>query len=356
MSTPFNIAGRQIGPGHPCFIIAELSCNHGGNREKALEMVRLAARTGADAVKIQTYTADTITLDSDADCFVLKGTAWDGRRLHDLYHEAHTPWEWHRAIFDEARRVGLIAFSTPLDPTAVDYLEALAVPCHKIASFELVDIGLLRKVGNTRKPVILSTGMATLAEIDEAVRILRAAGCPALALLKCTSAYPASPEESNLRTIPHLARAFAVTAGLSDHTLGATTAIAATALGASIVEKHMCVSRSDPGPESGFAMEPDEFRAMVNAIRLTEKALGTVSYEVTAAEIASRRFRRSLFIAEDIRTGEALTMTNVRSVRPADGMHTRHLDEVLGRRAARDLKKGSPLDWEMIRTRSQGDV
>jgi N-acetylneuraminate synthase len=343
-----TIAGRRIGSGHPCFVVAELSANHAGSLDRALQLVHLAAAAGADAVKIQTYTADTITLDSDAECFRIKGTIWDGRRLHDLYREAHTPWDWHPTIFAEARKLGLIAFSTPFDPTAVDFLETLQVPCHKIASFELVDIGLLEKVGATRKPVILSTGMAALAEIDEAVRTLRGAGCPALALLKCTSAYPAPAEEMNLRTIPHLAEAFGATAGLSDHTLGATAAVAAVALGAAVVEKHLCVSRSQPGPDSAFSMEPQEFREMVIAIRLAESALGRVSYDVTPREAVSRTHRRSLFVAEDIAAGEKLTERNVRSVRPADGLHPRHLRDVLGRTAVRALKKGTPLRWELL--------
>jgi len=344
----FSIAGRMIGDGHPTFVIAELSANHGGRLEKALELVRIAASTRADAVKIQTYTADTITLDCDQECFRIKGTIWNGRRLHDLYKEAYTPWEWHQAIFDEAHRLGLIAFSTPFDPTAVDYLENLQVPCHKVASFEVVDIGLLEKIGATRKPVIMSTGMATLAEIEEAVRALSRTGCPEIALLKCTSAYPASPEHMNLRTIPHLAATFGVPTGLSDHTLGANAAIAAVTLGATIVEKHLCISRSEPGPDSAFSMEPDEFRALVEGIRVTEKALGKINYEVSEREKVSRSHRRSLFVSADIPAGEKLTPENVRSVRPADGMHTRHLNEILGRTATRALKKGTPLQWDMI--------
>jgi pseudaminic acid synthase len=347
-TTELTIAGRQVGRGHPCFVVAELSANHAGSLDRALQLVHLAAEAGADAVKIQTYTADTITLDSDAECFRIRGTIWDGRRLHDLYQEAHTPWEWHAAIFAEARKRGLIAFSTPFDPTAVDFLETLEVPCHKVASFELVDIGLLEKVGATRKPVILSTGMATLAEIDEAVRTLRSSGCPALALLKCTSAYPAPAEELNLLTIPHLAEGFGVSAGLSDHTLGATAAVAAVALGATVIEKHLCVSRAQPGPDSAFSMEPGEFREMVTAIRFTESALGRVSYDVTPREAVSRTHRRSLFVAEDIAAGEKLTERNVRSVRPADGLHPRHLSEVLGRTAIRPLKKGTPLSWDLL--------
>lgn len=345
------VDGRTIGAGHPCFVIAELSANHGGKLEQALRLVRLAAEAGADAIKIQTYTADTITLDSEEECFQIKGSIWDGRRLYELYQEAHTPWEWHAPIFAEARKHGLIAFSTPFDPTAVEYLEKLDVPCHKVASFEVVDIGLLQRIGATRKPVIMSTGMASHAEIEEAVRTLRAAGCPALALLKCTSAYPAPADDMNLRTIPHLAESFGVTSGLSDHTLGATAAIAAVALGAVVIEKHLCVSRQEPGPDSAFSIEPHELREMIAAIRFTEKALGRVSYEVTPRESVSRSHRRSLFVAEDIQAGETFTSRNVRSVRPADGLHTRHLSAIIGCRANRALRKGTPMSWDMVAQR-----
>jgi pseudaminic acid synthase len=349
-ATPtFQLPHRLIAEDQPTYVIAEISANHNGSIDKALELVRLAAEAGADAVKIQTYTADTITLDSDAEPFLIKGTIWDGRRLYDLYQEAHTPWEWHAAIFAEAKKYGIDCFSTPFDPTAVDYLEALSPVLYKVASFEVVDIPLMRKIGATRRPVIMSTGMATLAEIDEAVQALRESGCTQLALLKCTSAYPAPAEDSNLRTIPHLAQAFQVVSGLSDHTLGSTVAIASIALGARIIEKHFCFSRSEPGPDSSFSMEPAEFREMVDAIRQVEKALGRVNYTLSEKEKVSRSHRRSLFVAKDIAEGELITEANVRSVRPADGMHTRHLPEVLGRYATRDLKLGTPLTWDMIR-------
>jgi pseudaminic acid synthase len=349
-ATPtFQFPHRLIAEDQPTYVIAEISANHNGSIDKALELVRLAAEAGADAVKIQTYTADTITLDSDAEPFLIKGTIWDGRRLYDLYQEAHTPWEWHAAIFAEAKKYGIDCFSTPFDPTAVDYLEALSPVLYKVASFEVVDIPLMRKIGATRRPVIMSTGMATLAEIDEAVQALRESGCKQLALLKCTSAYPAPPEDSHLRTIPHLAQAFQVVSGLSDHTLGSTVAIASIALGARIIEKHFCCSRSEPGPDSSFSMEPAEFREMVAAIRQVEKALGRVNYTLSEKEKISRSHRRSLFVAKDIAAGELITEVNVRSIRPADGMHTRHLPELLGRHATRDLKLGTPLTWDMIR-------
>jgi pseudaminic acid synthase len=348
-SPTFQLPHRLIAEDQPTYVIAEISANHNGSLDKALELVRLAAEAGADAVKIQTYTADTITLDSDAEPFLIKGTIWDGRRLYDLYQEAHTPWEWHAAIFVEAKKCGVDCFSTPFDPTAVDYLEALSPVLYKVASFEVVDIPLMRKIGATRRPVIMSTGMATLAEIDEAVQALRESGCRQLALLKCTSAYPAPPEDSHLRTIPHLAQAFQVVSGLSDHTLGSTVAIASIALGARIIEKHFCFSRSELGPDSSFSMEPAEFRGMVDAIRQVEKALGRVNYTLSEKEKVSRIHRRSLFVAKDIAAGEFITEVNVRSVRPADGMHTRYLPEVLGRNATRDLKLGTPFTWDMIR-------
>lgn len=343
-----RLPNRIISATSPTYIIAEISANHNGELDRALELVRLAAECGADAVKIQTYTADTITVDSDEPPFIIKGTIWDGRRLYDLYQEAHTPWEWHGAIFEEAKKCGIDCFSTPFDHTAVDYLEQFDPPVYKIASFEVVDIPLLQKVASTGKPVIMSTGMATLAEIDEAVRTLREAGCQQLALLKCTSSYPAPPEEANLRTIPHLADAFGVVAGLSDHTLGSAVAIAAVALGGRVVEKHFCFTRSEPGPDSSFSMEPAEFKEMVQAIRVAEKALGRVNYELCEKEMVSRSHRRSLFVVEDIAEGELLTAKNVRSVRPADGLHTRYYSKVVGKKALKALTKGTPLSLDVI--------
>jgi len=349
MNSPrLTLPHRVISADHPTYVIAELSANHNGSLDKALELVRLAAKAGADAVKIQTYTADTITLDSDASPFIIKGSIWDGRRLYDLYQEAHTPWAWHEAIFAEAKSCGVDCFSTPFDSTAVDFLESFQPVVCKVASFEVVDIPLLRKVASTGRPVIMSTGMASLAEIDEAVRALRGGGCTELALLKCTSAYPAPPEEANLRTIPHLADAFQVVSGLSDHTLGSAVAVAAVALGGRIVEKHFCLSRSESGPDSSFSMEPAEFAEMVSSIRQVEKAIGRVNYEPSARELVSRSHRRSLFVAQDIAAGDLITERNVRSVRPADGMHTRYLPEILGKRAARDLKLGMPFTLDMI--------
>ncbi len=346
---PLRLGKRVVGGESPAFIIAELSANHLQSIERARELVAAAHASGADAVKLQTYTPDTMTLDCRSELFAVgHGTIWEGRNLYDLYREAHTPWEWHAELKVEAERRGLVFFSTPFDHTAVDFLEDLGVELYKVASFEVVDIPLLRRIAATSKPVIMSTGMASLAEIDEAVRTLRQGGCPGLALLKCTSAYPAPPEEMNLRTLPHLGQAFGVPVGLSDHTLGIAVPTAATALGACIIEKHFTLSRAQKGPDSEFSLEPHEFKAMVLAVRETEKALGDVSYALTAKEASSRVFRRSLFVVQDIRAGEIFTSDNVRSIRPGHGLAPKHLDLVLGRRAVRDVPKGTPLSFDLI--------
>jgi pseudaminic acid synthase len=343
------IAGRHVGPGAPVYIVAELSANHNQSFEQAVRIIHAAKDAGADAIKLQTYTADTITLPSDKEYFrILGGTLWDGRTLHDLYREAFTPWDWQPKLKQIADDLGIHCFSSAFDETAVDFLERMNVPAHKVTSFELVDIGLIRKMARTGKPLIMSTGMATEAEIAEAVETARAAGATQIALLKCTSAYPAPPEEANLRTLPELARRFHCPAGLSDHTMGIAVPVAAVALGACIVEKHLCLSRAEGGPDSGFSLEPQEFKAMVGAVRSAEKALGTVQFAPSPREAGSRKFRRSLFVAENIKKGEVFTAQNVRSVRPSDGLHPRHLNEVLGQRAARDIEKGTPLDWTMV--------
>jgi pseudaminic acid synthase len=347
-NTSFNVGPRTIGPGHPCYIIAELSANHNQSRLRAIELIHAAKRAGADAIKLQTYTADTLTLDSDREWFQIASGLWKGRNLHDLYGEAFTPWEWHRELFATARELGLDCFSTPFDPSAVDLLEELDAPAYKVASFEVVDVGLLDYIGRTRKPVIMSTGMATLEEIGLAAETLRAAGAAALALLKCTSAYPAPPESMNLRTIPNLAETFGVVAGLSDHTLGGAVACAAVALGASIVEKHFTLARADQGPDSAFSMEPDEFERMVRDIRHVEQALGTVSYERTPEEKKSLAFRRSLFVVESMKAGDVFTTKNVRSIRPSAGLPPSDLGRVLGRRATTDIERGQPLAWELV--------
>jgi len=345
-----RIAGRPIGgPSAHTFIIAELSANHGGRLETALEIVRAAADAGVDAIKLQTYRPDTMTLDHSGGLFrIASETVWDGRDLYQLYAEAQTPWEWHEPIRDEALRHGLAWFSSPFDPSAVDFLETLDVPAYKIASFEIVDVGLIERVARTGKPLVISTGMATYDEIDEAVAAARGAGATEIALLKCTSAYPSPPDEVDLRTMPHMSEAFGVPVGLSDHTMGIAVPVAAVALGAVIVEKHVTLRRSDGGPDSGFSLEPDELRDMVDQIRVAERALGSVNYEPTAKEVASRMLRRSLFVVEDIRAGEPFTSANVRSIRPAHGLHPRHLPEVLGRKASHDIVRGTPLSWELV--------
>jgi pseudaminic acid synthase len=344
-----RIGSRRIGPEHPCFIVAELSANHRQEIDTALALVRAAREAGADAVKLQTYTPDTLTIACDSELFRIgAGSLWAGRTLHALYGEAYTPWDWHPRLFDEARALGLECFSTPFDAAAVALLEQLGAPAHKIASFEAVDLPLLRTVAATGKPVILSTGMATVEEIAEAVATLRHGGCPDLVLLKCTSAYPAPPAEMNLRTIPDLARRFDVLAGLSDHTLTAEVPIAAVALGATVVEKHLTLSRAAGGPDAAFSLEPPEFAAMVRGIRVAEQALGRVSYERTPEEATSVVFRRSLFVVRDVRAGEPFTAENVRVIRPGHGLPPRHLDAVIGRRAACDVARGTPLSWALL--------
>ena len=328
--------------------IAELSANHNGSIERAEQIIRAAADAGADAVKLQTYTADTLTIPCDNEYFRIKGTIWEGRTLHDLYQEAFTPWEWTPRLMALAKDLGMDCFSTPFDATAVDFLEECDVSRYKIASFELVDIPLLKKVAATGKPVIMSTGMATLGEIDEAVRALRDNGAGELTLLKCTSAYPALPEEANLRTIPHLAQAFGCKAGLSDHTMGSAVAVAAVALGATAIEKHFTLARADGGPDGSFSMEPHEFKQMVQDIHTVEKALGSVCYGLTEKQKENKVFRRSLFVVRDIKAGETFTTENVRSIRPGYGLAPRYLEDILGRRCRRDTLTGTPVSWDLL--------
>ncbi len=353
MEKPLNIStpDRQclIGQGHQTFIIAEMSANHGHSIKKAKKIMAEAAQCGADAVKLQTYTPDTMTLNCRTAPFMIgKGTIWEGKNLYELYGEAYTPWEWHAELKAEAEQQGLLFFSTPFDGTAVDFLEDLGVGFYKVASFEIIDIPLLQRIAATGKPVIMSTGMASLAEIDQAVRTLKSGGCPGLALLKCTSAYPAPYGEMNLHTIPHLANAFGVPAGLSDHTLGIAVSIAAVALGACIIEKHFTLSRAEPGPDNAFSLEPEEFAAMVQAIRDTEKALGCVSYDLTAGEQASKVFRRSLFVVQDMVAGELFTPKTVRSIRPGHGLHPKYYDILMGKACTRSVKRGTPMCWSLI--------
>jgi len=344
-----EINRRRIGSGEPVYIVAELSANHRQRFDEAVKLIEAAKEAGADAAKLQTYTHDTMTIKSDKPEFLIGGgTPWDGRSLYDLYGEAYMPWEWQPKLKGIANELGIDLFSSPFDKTAVDFLEEMGVPAYKMASFEIVDIPLVEYIASKGKPMIISTGMATLAEIDEAVQAARRSGASQIVLLKCTSAYPALPEEMNLRTIPHLSEAFGVPVGLSDHTLGIAVPVAAVALGACIVEKHFTLSRSIPSLDSAFSLEPQEFKAMVEAIRTTEKALGEVRYEVSEQEAKSRVFRRSLFVVKDMKAGEVFTEENVRSIRPGYGLHTRHLKDVLGRRAARDIQRGTPLSWNLI--------
>lgn len=343
-----EINGRAIGPTHPVYTVAEMSANHNQDFDRAVRIVEAAAEAGADAIKLQTYRPDTLTIDSDKEPFQIGEGPWAGRTLYDLYEEAYTPWDWQPKLKDIAHDVGLDFFSSAFDPTSVDFLEELGVPAYKIASFENVDLPLIRRIAKTGKPTIMSTGMATLGEIDEAVRAYRDAGGGDLALLACTSSYPAPPGEMHLRRIPHLAETFEVVPGLSDHTLGTEVPVASVSLGARIVEKHLTLSREEEGPDSDFSLEPKEFAGMVKAIRKTEKALGSVHYETTEKESESESFRRSLFVVEDVQAGEPLTEENVRSIRPGYGLAPRHFGAVVGRTAAYDLEKGTPLCWRMV--------
>ena len=338
-------------------MIAELSANHHQDYEQAVRLIHAAKAAGADAIKLQTYTADTITIRCDRPEFrVGGGTLWDGKLLHDLYQQAYTPWEWQPKLKQIANDLGMELFSSAFDASAVDFLDQMGVPCHKIASFELVDIPLIQKMARTGKPLLISTGMGTLAEMSEAVQAARSAGAKEIALFKCTSGYPANPEEMNLRTIPDMAERMKAPVGLSDHTHGIAVPVAAVALGACMIEKHFTLSRSIQGPDSEFSLEPQEFKAMVDAVRTAEKALGTIHYGVSPQEEKSRAFRRSLFAVADIRKGEVLSSANVRSIRPGNGLHTRHLAEILGKRAACDVARGTPLQWEMVEGRAQAAV
>lgn len=341
---------RRLGPGHPPFVIAEMSGNHNQSLDRALAIVDAAADAGAHALKIQTYTADTMTLDLDEGAFHIgdPGSLWSGKSLYQLYQEAHTPWDWHQAIFERCRQRSILGFSTPFDASAVDFLEGLGVPCYKVASFENADLPLIRKIASTGKPMIISTGMASLAELDETVRVAREAGCCDLILLKCTSSYPASPENSNLRTIPHLRDLFDAHAGLSDHTMGLGAATASVALGAIAIEKHFTLSRAEGGVDAAFSLEPGELAALVEETRRAWQALGTISYGAGASEEASRQFRRSLYVVQDLEPGEALAKENLRSIRPGFGLQPRFLEQLLGKRVNRKVAKGTPMSWDLL--------
>ena len=341
-----EINGRIIGDGHPAYIIAEMSANHAGSMERALELIHAAKDAGADCVKIQTYTADTMTIDCHNEYFQIEKGTWEGENLYGLYQKAYTPWEWQEQLRDEAAKVGIDFLSTPFDPLSVAFLEELGVHFYKIASFELVDIPLLECVAAKNKPIVMSTGMGTLEEIQEAVDAIYSTGNRQLALMKCSSAYPAKPEEMNLRTIQDLKERFGVPVGLSDHSMGAFSAATAVAMGANLIEKHFCISRAVKNPDAVFSMEPQEFRQMVEQVREVEQAMGTVCYGVTRQEESNACFRRSLFVVQDIAAGEMLTPENIRSIRPAYGLKPKHYQEVLGRTAKRALKRGTPLSFE----------
>ncbi len=343
-----RIGHRTIGEDSSPFVIAEMSGNHNQSLERALAIVEAAAAAGAHALKIQTYTADTMTLDVDEGEFHIEHPLWGGQSLHRLYQQAYTPWEWHAPIFGRARELGMLAFSTPFDDSAVDFLESLDVPAYKIASFENADLPLIRKVAATGKPMIVSTGMATLAELDEMVQAARGAGCRDLVLLKCTSTYPATPEHSHIRTIPHMRELFGCQVGLSDHTPGIGAAVAAVALGATVIEKHFTLRRADGGVDASFSLEPEELAALVTETERAWQALGQVRYGPTEAEVASRVYRRSLYIVRDMARGEVLGPDSLRAIRPGLGLAPKYYDQLLGRRLARDARRGTPLSWDLF--------
>jgi len=345
-----KISNRHIGLSHRPFVIAEMSGNHNQSLERALEIVEVAAKTGAHALKIQTYTPDTMTLDLDEREFHINDpkSLWAGTSLYKLYGQAYTPWEWHKPIFDRARELGIIAFSTPFDDTAVDFLESLDVPCYKIASFENTDLPLIRRVAATGKPLIISTGMATVAELDETVRAARAAGCKDLVLLKCTSTYPATAANTNILTIPHLRELFGCEVGLSDHTMGVGVSVASVALGATVIEKHFTLNRADGGVDSSFSMEPGEMAQLVVETERAWQALGQVSYGITEAEKPSLLFRRSIYIAKDLKSGDALTRENLRCIRPGLGLPPKYYEMLLGRKVNKDVKRGAPMGWDLL--------
>ncbi|PEP64077.1 pseudaminic acid synthase [Bacillus pseudomycoides] len=345
-----KINGRKISRNHQPFIIAEMSGNHNQSLERALQIVEAAARAGAHALKIQTYTADTMTLDIDNKDFKIEDTnsLWKGNTLYKLYQQAYTPWEWHKPLFDKCTELGIIPFSTPFDETAVDFLESLNVPCYKIASFENTDIPLIRKAASTGKPLIISTGMATISELDETVTTVRSAGCKDLILLKCTSTYPASPENTNIHTIPHMRELFQCEVGLSDHTLGVGAAIASVAMGATVIEKHFTLSRADGGVDSTFSMEADELNSLVIETERAWKSLGKIYYGPTDMEKSSLKFRRSLYVAQDMKAGDLLTTENIKAIRPGYGLAPKYLPILLGKKVKKDVAKGTPVSWDLI--------
>lgn len=348
MNRMLNINGREIGPNFAPYVIAELSANHNGKLDTALQIIDAAKAAGADAVKLQTYKPDTITIDSGADEFRIKGGLWNGRTLHELYEEAHMPWEWHKPLFEHARRREITIFSSPFDTTAVDLLEDLGAPAYKIASFEAVDVPLIRYVASTGKPMIISTGMADEFEIGEAIAAAREGGCQELAILHCVSGYPAPPADYNLRTVPDMAQRFGLVVGLSDHTLDNTTAIASVALGASLIEKHFTLDRSRGGPDDSFSLEPRDLAQLCKGARTAWSALGQVDYGCKSSEKDNVIFRRSLYVVEDIKKGQNITPENVRSIRPGFGLSPKYLPDALGKIATRNINRGTALAWDMI--------
>ncbi|GAB3493420.1 pseudaminic acid synthase [Curvibacter fontanus] len=349
-NTGFELRGRRISQDAPPFVIAEMSGNHNQSLPRSLQIVEAAARSGAHALKIQTYTPDTMTLDLDGGDFFVgdKNNLWHGTTLYKLYAEAHTPWEWHKAIFERAAQLGMIAFSSPFDASAVDFLESLDVPCYKIASFENTDIQLIRKVASTGKPMIISTGMATASELGDAVAAARESGCRDLVLLKCTSSYPAPPDDTNIRTIPHMRELFGCEVGLSDHTMGVGVSVASVALGASVIEKHFTLARADGGVDSAFSLEPHEMRALVEETERAWGSLGSISYGPTAAELKSLKYRRGLRVVADLAPGDVLTHVNVKAIRPGGELTSGYLDVVLGRKVKVAVKRGTALSWDLI--------
>jgi pseudaminic acid synthase len=345
---PIRIDGRAIGAGQPPYVIAEMSGNHNGDLTRALALMDAAKAAGADAVKLQTYTADTITLDVDGPGFIIDSGLWAGRRLYELYDEAHTPWDWHSVLFEHGRRIGLTVFSSPFDATAVDFLESVGAPAYKIASFEMVDLPLVRRCAATGKPLIISTGMADCAEITETVAVAREAGCRELVLLHCVSGYPTPARDINLRTMVDMSSRFGSVVGLSDHTLGVGVAVAAVALGAAVIEKHFTLKRADGGPDAQFSLEQAEFATLCREVRDSWESLGSVDYGLKSSERGSLQYRRSLYAVASIASGEMLTAVNVRSIRPGFGLAPRHLDAVLGRRSKQAIARGTPLSWEML--------
>ena len=349
MKNRLRIGSRYVGEGEKTFIVAEVSANHLQNFERAKAIIKAAKDAGADAVKLQTYTADTITLNCENEYFqITQGTIWDGTSLHKLYEEAYTPWEWQPDLMKYANDLGMECFSSPFDPTAVDFMQKMNMPAFKVASFEINDIPLIRKIAKLGKPIIFATGIAYLEDIERALRVCKEEGNDQIVLLKCTSTYPSPYEDMNIKVIPNMSTVFECITGLSDHSMGTAVAVSSVALGAKMIEKHLTLKREDGGPDAAFSMEPDEFAKMVSDIRIVEKALGKVTYELTEKQKKSREDGRSLFITNDMKAGDEFSEKNVRSVRPAFGMHTMYYEEILGKKAKTDLKAGTPLDWKYI--------